>query len=71
VLVLTAEKSVLTGLLVVVWGGAASYLSYLAGAGGNPALNGKRIVLAYALGTLVLYLLLNGLCRLLGPENPQ
>jgi hypothetical protein len=65
-LVLTSDRSVLTGLLVLAWGAGACFLAYDAGLKNRPFADGKRVVLAYLLATGLLYLLLNGAYRLLG-----
>lgn len=65
-LVLTSDRSVLTGVLIIAWGAGACSLAHYVGTHPRPYLDGKRIALAYLAITVVLYVLLNGLYRLLG-----
>jgi hypothetical protein len=60
------EKSVLTGFLIVAWGAGASVLAYQAGAKAWPNLTLGRVAVAYFAATAALYLLRNGVYKLLG-----
>lgn len=63
-LALTPDRSVLTGLLILTWGAIAALLAYHAGAEGR--MRGRHVVFVYAAATALLYIILNGLYRLLG-----
>src|SRR4051794_31576707 len=66
VVLLSSDRSALTAVVIVVWGAVACFLAFRAGCLQKPALDSLKVVLAYALGTLVVFLILNGLYRLLG-----
>jgi hypothetical protein len=61
-LVLLSDRSVMAGLLILIWGAFSSWIAYRAGMRGQPGLNGKRIVLLYAALTGLLF----GLLKILG-----
>lgn len=65
-ILLLAERSVLTGLCILSWGAGACILAYREGKDQRVGLDAKMILCAYAALTLLLFVLLNGLYRLMG-----
>ncbi len=66
-LLIVPDRSVLTGVAILVWGAGASFIAF--GIGSKDFTNTKGqvvVVSAYAATTLLVYVLLNGLYRLFG-----